>query len=109
MGARLFLYAVISKTPKTHSDTAKSLSWWGIPYTRVGAPTSVSLVADGIDVQLQALAAYKKAAELNPDNKEVSDKVRALNKMTRKSTGGGAKQVCFLADICTIPFGIRYS
>jgi hypothetical protein len=53
---------------------------------------------------MQALAAYKKAAELNPDNKEVSDKVRALNKMTRKSTGAGGKQVCFLTGIPAITF-----
>eukprot|EP00884_Botryococcus_braunii_P016906 jgi/Botrbrau1/389/Bobra.110_2s0044.1 len=38
-----------------------------------------------------ALAAYKKAAELNPQNKEVLDKVRTLTKLTRKCAT--AKQV----------------
>lgn len=41
---------------------------------------------------LQALVAFKKAADLNPQNKEVLDKVKSLSKLTRRYANA-AKQV----------------
>lgn len=42
--------------------------------------------------RLQALVAFKKAADLNPQNKEVTDKVKILSKLTRKYANA-SKQV----------------